>query len=521
MKRLPAFLIVIALAITPLFAAGQQEPESAATDSDHPFGPAMTITFTGIYDVPPDPDGAIMQVFEERYNTFLEYINVERSNYNEMLALKISTGEVPDRFFLDGNMLQYDKFVTQGALREIDLDQLRRVAPSVYEMQEPYLDLLKIDGAVYALTGEKGSLKWPLAVVWRQDWLDAVGIGSVPTTLEEAEEAFYAFANDDPDGNGRDDTYGLGFSGLDMVFGAFGGIPWGPWPQYWLWLEDGEGGLQNAAVMPSMKDALALLQKWYADGVLDPEYVIGENKGGYWAISSDFFNNKIGFTGLGHDYHWNPPLFDGDVGGRVYNEFMGVNPDAEVVHGKAVVGPNGDSGTWLYPLAVGAAAMTVFGTTAEDAEVERMLSIMEDQADFDVYLKFNMGNEGEHWIQDPVSGSYTHTPDFSSREARLREGIDLTGWFQPMEFQNRLSPLHTEWADENYDFPGYRNKLIVALPSEAQVRPELERLRDTYYHEIIMGNRPVDDFDEFVDEWNAAGGAQLKAEADEWWQTVQ
>ncbi len=521
MRRLLAFLILIAVAITPLFASGQQQSEPAATDSNHPFGPEMTITFTGIYDVPPDPDGAIMQVFEERYNTVLEYINVERSNYNEMLALKISTGEVPDTFVIDGSMLLYSKFVNQGALKEIDLDVVQEIAPSVYENQEPYRDLLTVNGGVYAFTKEKGNLKWPLAVVWREDWLEAVGIDKVPETLEEAEEAFYAFTNDDPDGNGRDDTYGLGLAGLDMIFGAFGGIPWGPWPQYWLWLEDGEGGLQNAAVMPGMKDALALLQKWYADGVIDPEYVIGENKGGYWAISSDFFNNKIGFTGLGHDYHWHPPLFDGDIGGLVYNEFMNVNPEAEIVHGKAVVGPDGDSGTWLYPLAVGAAGMTVFGATAEDAALERILAVMEDQADFDMYLQFKYGNEDEHWFKDPKSQAITATAEYSSSESQHREGIHMTSFFAPMEFQNRTNPLHTEWANENYDFPGYRNKLIVALPSEAQVRPELERMRDQYYHEIIMGNRPVDDFDEFVEAWNRAGGETLKAEADEWWATVQ
>jgi putative aldouronate transport system substrate-binding protein len=72
-----------------------------------------------------------------------------------------------------------------------------------------------------------------------------------------------------------------------------------------------------------------------------------------------------------------------------------------------------------------------------------------------------------------------------------------------------------------YDFPGYRNKLITSLPSEAKVRPDLEKMRDQYYHEIIMGVRPISDFDVFVKEWNRAGGEQLKKEADAWWATVK
>ena len=137
MRRLLTFMILIAIAVTPLFASGQQQSEPAATDSDHPFGPEMTITFTGIYDVPPDPDGSIMQVFEERYNTVLEYINVERSNYNEMLALKITTGEIPDTFVLDGNMLQYRSSLTRARSKRSILTWFRRLLRRSTRIRNP------------------------------------------------------------------------------------------------------------------------------------------------------------------------------------------------------------------------------------------------------------------------------------------------------------------------------------------------------------------------------------------------
>jgi putative aldouronate transport system substrate-binding protein len=448
-NRMMALLAILILFSSAIWSNGGKEAVASTEEaSDHPFGPKMTITFTGIYDVPPSDDGTILNLFEERYNVDYQYINVERSKYSEMLALKITTGDIPDVFTLDGNMLQYSKFVNQGALANIDIDLMKSIAPSVYKNQQAKIPYLKVDGGVYAICGEKGSLKWPLNSIWRKDWLEAVGINKTPQTLAEAEKALYAFTQKDPDGNGKNDTYGLGLSGLDAVFGAFGGIPWGPWPQYWLWLEDGKGGLQNAAVLPGMKDALALLQKWYADGVLDPEYVLGENKGGYWGNPTDFFNNKIGFTGLGHYYHWAPPLFEGDAGGRVYKEFATVNPEAEVAYGKAIIGPKGDQGTWLYPMDVGAAGMTVFGSTIEKGKMERFLAIMEDQADYDTYLQFRFGNEGTHWIKDPVSGSVVSTEAFNSREALLREGIQMTAVFQTMENENRTNPLLTKWADE-------------------------------------------------------------------------
>ena len=48
--------------------------------------------------------------------------------------------------------------------------------------------------------------------------------------------------------------------------------------------------------MPHNKEALALVKQLYDDGVLDPEFITGENQGGYWAISHSFVNGRIGVT---------------------------------------------------------------------------------------------------------------------------------------------------------------------------------------------------------------------------------
>ena len=50
----------------------------------------------------------------------------------------------------------------------------------------------------------------PSQFLWiRKDWLDKLGL-DVPKTLDDVVEVARAFKNDDPDGNGVDDTWGLG-----------------------------------------------------------------------------------------------------------------------------------------------------------------------------------------------------------------------------------------------------------------------------------------------------------------------
>lgn len=66
----------------------------------------------------------------------------------------------------------------------------------------------------------------------RKDWLDKLGL-DVPKTLDDVVEVARAFKNDDPDGNGVDDTWGLGvcnemsdyagYGTIEGVVNAFGG----------------------------------------------------------------------------------------------------------------------------------------------------------------------------------------------------------------------------------------------------------------------------------------------------------
>ena len=46
------------------------------------------------------------------------------------------------------------------------------------------------------------------AVIVRKDWLANVGL-ELPKTTEDLYEVAKAFTEDDPDGNGADDTYGI------------------------------------------------------------------------------------------------------------------------------------------------------------------------------------------------------------------------------------------------------------------------------------------------------------------------
>ena len=65
---------------------------------------------------------------------------------------------------------------------------------------------------------------------YRGDWLKNVG-KEIPTTVDELHDVLYAFVHEDPDGNGKDDTYGYAFRSshwqhyFGEIFGAYGILP--------------------------------------------------------------------------------------------------------------------------------------------------------------------------------------------------------------------------------------------------------------------------------------------------------
>ena len=70
------------------------------------------------------------------------------------------------------------------------------------------INLVTFDGHQYGLP-EPPPLPKREGLVIRKDWLDKLGL-EVPTTPEELLAVAKAFTEQDPDGNGKNDTYGLG-----------------------------------------------------------------------------------------------------------------------------------------------------------------------------------------------------------------------------------------------------------------------------------------------------------------------
>ncbi|QUL54991.1 ABC transporter substrate-binding protein [Paenibacillus tritici] len=511
----------------PSAASHVQEPGPQEASDSAATVPKFKISWTMHQNLPVAEDAVMVWALEQKFNVDLEFWNLANNNYESLLDLKLVQGHIPDLFRVrqTQDLLKYQQ---QGLLAAIPEDLLNTHAPNILkairEYAPAYQDYGRINGSYYGIPVINPTNIYRVPVVYRQDWLDKLGL-TVPGTLADFERVIYAFANQDPDGNGIRDTYGLSLEGMNVVFGAFGQMVFTDQ----LYFSRKDQGLVIGALEPDMKKALHYLRKWYRDGIIDPEFITGENSGGYKHLSHAFIKGRIGMTSMGNYYHW---VQDGDYldwsldhqktarlvpAEATFNvkELTAKNPQAKIVFGRPVSGPDGKRGSKAYDMLM---SFTAIGAEAvqEPGKLETLLQMLDyvsASPDPDEAAALQYGLQGTHWAwagtgkQDIIL-----LPPYNrmfSYQNTIGANIGMTLPVIP-------SDRRDQWASTlGLDHDGIYNALEVATPSLIRNSPGLIKLRDQAYIAFITGERPLEEFGEFVEEFMSAGGAEVLKEANE------
>ncbi|MBQ6646342.1 MAG: hypothetical protein IJM56_06650, partial [Clostridia bacterium] len=296
------------------------------------------------------------------------------------------------------------------------------------------------------------------------------------------------------------------------------------------WYEK-DGELINADVSEKSKEVLAILADMYADGLIDPEYVKGKESadGAYWAASAGLINGLYGASANASIDHFRLKEVLGDNGGPVAQTYWQVNgDDAEFVYAPWPAGPDGDYG-WAVGYAVAVSESAVYNKALEN-DPEKLATIFQIlnafATDDELYMLASYGIENEHYTM--VDGRPVRNPDMTNADfnevgvwgCRSLYGADRAFselaynlvFYNDPSIANRLNYFKLDQYNSYI-----QNAVSVTLPSEGEVLAGLNTLRDEYYNAVIKGEKNLEgDWDAYVAEYNSLGGAQLYAEANEW-----
>ena len=198
---------------------------------------------------------------------------VDLSQNTEKLAQCVMSGDYPDVFSVDSK--QFKEWAEQGVFADLTEGFEKYASDEIKEYYDTEagrraLQAATIDGKLYGLP-TAASPNDSMPILWiRQDWLDNLGL-EIPRTVDEFYAVAKAFKENDPDQNGKDDTYGLAVNGKDVFqqfgdlgtfFEMFGAQP-GHFSNIVPFIDVDGKAVYGGSKTEEMKQGLTLLQKMY------------------------------------------------------------------------------------------------------------------------------------------------------------------------------------------------------------------------------------------------------------------
>jgi putative aldouronate transport system substrate-binding protein len=318
------------------------------------------------------------------------FIPIPRSKPEDKLNVMFASGEAPDLIQDYDGKNRSSWYESKQLLPLDDLIEKNSVEFKALLAKNPLLKKFgtRSDGKLYdiAVLG-KLDANWVYLV--RTDWLMKLGL-EAPKTTDELFAVAKAFTEKDPDGNGKNDTYGISLGGgynqkvIDFMFG----VP--VFSNYNL----KDGNLQYA--WENQLAGLAFKKKLFQEGVIDKDFA-ADTTGD--KAKRDFLNGKLGF-------------YVGPLPSTIEMETLMKNdPNATL---SPIVLPKSSFGQFSPPLTSPVQNAAVVNAKAKDpVAVIKYLDFLTKES---TYKAMKWGIEGEHYKLDAKGCPQVIDPDKNKKE---------------------------------------------------------------------------------------------------------
>lgn len=452
-------------------------------------------------------------------------------------SMAIASGDIPDFMIVDRAQLA---LLAKTDLINKDLEPLWNAYASdtvkEWTMAEgdDAWESLRYDGKIIGLPNIGGSVDQGEMVWLRKDWLDNLGL-DIPTNMDELYDVMLAFKNDDPDGNGQNNTIGmtlhkdfLSGPGTGDALGIFNSF--GAYPQ--IWVEDGAGGIEYGSVTDGAKDALSWMARAYQDGLIEQDFSsMDSNKAAEASVS--------GRSGVQWGAMWNHmwPL----------QSTVDNNSEAEWI-AVPLLAATADSSDAQPQCDVGISEIFVISSDCEHPEAvikllnfwaETQLLPQEEMSKYMLPDESGTMTFPQHYVMaktwNPLKNLQAHYNVCDALESEDPSALNgeemgyyndcvayLDGDMSKSGSYRTFGPGMSSYEAINHY---YTNDLYMFNRFTTADTPAMQQKQSTvddkiieFYTQVIMGIKTIDDWDTFMDEVNNLGLTEITAEANEWYQ---
>src|SRR5512139_574617 len=510
---------------TPTEAPAQQPTEApevaepTATEPPTPEAPVDLEIWVGARVTeagPPPDDWVVYQIIKDKLNINLKVVLLPgtQADQDTKINTAAASNSLPDLFFV--NRDTWFKITEAGLTANVEeLLPLMPERTKTHYSDPNRNNQVVYNGAMYALP-DPGQMAQTDAMVIRQDWLDKVGLAA-PKTIDEFLTVAQAFTNDDPDGNGKKDTYGLcafiDGSGLnaaglgprfDFIYGAYGVA--GTWN---LGSQDSFGlNVRD----PNYMKATEFIRTLNDEGLIDPDWP---------TLKKDEFRAhwKQGKCGIMQEN------FAALANKSNYADFDANFPDGQWVAMDPPKGPDGASsaGVTISPARIYAVSQRAM----DEGKGTAIAKLLEWMAT-DGYMLIAFGQEGVNYKLD--ANGYVSTEGladadkWTAKEAQpLTQLANMVYIFSDIELKARyiayktangrdMDPLAYYQAFQKQAYTNSTGASVINPPANAA---DFVRFYSENIVQFVLGQKPLteESWAEYVAGLDSLGAKDLEAAA--------
>ncbi|WP_308638253.1 type 2 periplasmic-binding domain-containing protein [Paenibacillus silvisoli] len=456
---------------------------------------------------------------------------VNDAQYQNKIAVTMASGDMPD--FMEVDAQQFQILVEAGTIADLT-DAYNTYASdltkgSMDANNGVRLKAATMDGKLMGIPADGGDITDTQLIYIRKDWLANVGL-EPPKTMDDVINIAMAFTKNDPDKNGKNDTYGLsldlnlfnGWAGLDGFFNGYHAYPFNPTKGSATnlnFIKDADGKAQWADVQPEVKTALGKLAGLFKEGAIYPEFSVIDGMKSAELVTS-------GKVGMSFGAFWVPtwPINNmyKDIPGADWGIYPLVSADDTPVLSQNMTGLP----SHFYVVSKKAehpeAPILMLNTYIEKLYGnfdKNYHTVTVDGKDYGVFglSPVRGGMPGNNPKAAAAVQAAKESGDTSALNDEQKQYYDQVSKFEAGEKDmwaaNKLwsaggvFSLLGQYSDNNQVF----QSAYVGNPTTTMIAkgPSLRDEEVKMITSIIMGSKPLDYFDEWAANWLKSGGQEI------------
>lgn len=467
---------------------------------------SMTIMATYFSPTAPDANDPVETALSDLTGVDINMRWAPNADYQAQTNVVLAGDDVPDVMVIQSKTQGFIQTAEAGGFWDLTDYIKSGEYPNLVPADESVQEAASLNGKVYGIYRARDRVRY--SIILRADWLEKLGLEK-PTTTDELMEVARAFSEEDPDGNGIDDTYGLlnnSWSGIgkdtpldamEVWFGAGN-----------VWNDEG-GKLVPAWYTDEWKQALDYSKKMFSKGYMNPDFPTTD----LTKVNENFISGKAGIL-VGVSSWWT----------ELYNLAKQTNPELAEKFITLQDQPSGPNGDFALPTAGYSGFLAVPKARVQtEAQLKQVLKVLNElNSEKGQRLLYN-GIEGTNYsIQDGAASYDPSQQELTSHVqlAWLQVNMAVNGqkYLLPRpksEFEAKTTDLVKELAGK--DLPKIVTNPAAGLASKTYITnaSQLDQIVSDARMQYIVGAIDESGLRAAIDKWRQSGGDKVIEEYNE------